>query len=94
MRRAAKVDINQKEIVKAIRKVGYSVSHTHQIGQGFPDIIVGARGLNYLFEIKNGEKSPSKRALTDDEKLFHETWKGQINIVTTFEEILRIVQGN
>lgn len=93
MRRAAKVDGNQKEIVKALRKVGYTVSHTHQIGQGFPDVIVGARGMNFLFEIKNGEKPPSKRALTEDEKVFHDTWKGQVNIVTTFEEILQIVQG-
>jgi hypothetical protein len=41
MRRAAKVDNNQKTLVAAFRGMGASVRHTHMIGDGFPDIAVG-----------------------------------------------------
>ena len=56
-RRAAKVDLNQKEIVKHFRSLGATVAHTHMIGQGYPDITVGYRGTNYMVEIKTDESS-------------------------------------
>jgi len=53
MRQRAKVDANQKQIVNALRKCGYSVLHLHTLGKGAPDIVVGVSGMNYLFEIKS-----------------------------------------
>lgn len=49
-----RVDRNQPEIVKALREQGASVAHTHQIGQGFPDIVVGVQGLTLVgdFNVK------------------------------------------
>jgi hypothetical protein len=44
MKRAAKVDINQKEIVAYLRKIGASVAVMSAVGQGFPDLVVGWRG--------------------------------------------------
>lgn len=44
MRRAARVDANQKEIVRAWRQVGARVALTHMVGNGFPDAVVGFRG--------------------------------------------------
>lgn len=96
MRLRARVDENQKQIVKALRKVGYSVLHLHKLGKGAPDILVGAMTRtgkrNFLFEIKNGEKYKSQQALTPDEKEFHETWNGQVATVTTAEEIIFIIK--
>lgn len=43
-----RVDKNQPEIVKAIRATGASVSHTHSLGHGFPDIVVGVDGLTLV----------------------------------------------
>ena len=40
MRRAAKVDSNHHDIVKAYRKGGWSVYSTAQLGDGFPDLVV------------------------------------------------------
>ena len=96
MRRAAKVDANQKEIVQALRKVGASVYPTHMVGKGFPDIVVGYKGINYLLEIKDGAKPPSKQRLTPDEVGFFEMWNGTVHIVNSIDSAINIVtnEGN
>lgn len=82
MRRAAKVDRNQKEIVRGLRAIGYTVRHTHIIGQGFPDIVIGKHGYNLLVEVKM-EGEP----LTADEREFFETWQGYAVIGYSVEQI-------
>lgn len=91
MRRAAKVDDNQAEIVAALRGIGCSVQCLHSIGQGFPDILVGFNGLNLLFEIKDGKKPPSARRLTTDEIIWHDAWKGQVQVIDSIDHALRTV---
>lgn len=71
MRRAARVDRNQPEIVQALRQVGAFVQPLHTIGGGCPDILVGYRDVWHLMEIKDGLKPPSARALTADELRWH-----------------------
>ncbi len=88
-RRAAKIDVNQPEIVARIRDLGWSVQHLHMVGRGCPDIMVGARGKNYLFEIKNPE---STGKLTADEQEWHDCWHGQVSIVETIEDVLEVVR--
>ena len=91
MRRKARVDDNQAEIVAALRKVGCSVLCLHQIGKGAPDIAVGIGGKNYFFELKDGKKVKSDRKLTDDELEFHAAWRGQIAVVCSAEEVLKAI---
>jgi len=91
MRRAAKKDANQDEIVAALRDVGASVALTHQLGGGFPDVVVGYRDETFLLEIKDGDQPPSKQQLTRKEAEFHQSWRGQIAIVTSVEEALRVI---
>ena len=91
MRRAAKVDSNQPEIVAALRGVGCTVQHLHTIGKGCPDILVGKNGANILMEIKDGSLPPSARGLTDDEANWHQTWRGQVCTVNSIEEALGVV---
>ena len=91
MRRNAKVDTNQPEIVMALRAIGATVEPTHMIGRGFPDIVVGFRGLNYLLEIKDGDKVPSKRKLTDDETKWHKQWNGSVDIVESVEDAYQAI---
>lgn len=93
MRRAAKVDSNQPEIVAALRKIGCSVTPTHALGKGFPDIAVGYRGSNYFFEIKDGSLSPSRRALTEDEFKWHDAWRGQVAIIESISQAIKFIQG-
>ena len=91
MRRAARTDANQNEIVQALRDVGASVAITSALGFGFPDIVAGYRGINYLIEIKDGAKSPSKRKLTEDEQEWHDLWRGAVIVVNDVDEALRAV---
>jgi hypothetical protein len=52
-----RADSNQKEIMDMCRKIpALSVFSTHTIGKGFPDIVIGFKGINYLIEIKDGSK--------------------------------------
>ena len=88
-RRAAKVDVNQPALVAAIRDLGWTVQHLHSLGQGCPDILVGAKGKNYLFEIKNPEYDGK---LTGDEQDWHDAWRGQVDVVETIEDILEDVR--
>jgi Holliday junction resolvase len=91
VRRDARTDANQDEIVEALRGVGVSVFVTSMIGSGFPDIVAGYRGINYLIEIKDGSKPPSKRRLTPDEQKFHDLWRGVVIVVKGIDEALRAV---
>ena len=88
--RAAKVDDNQPEIVKAFRALGCQVAHTHMVGAGFPDIVVERRGRVALVEIKDGSKRPSARKLTKPEAEFHETWP--VHIVESTGDVIRLVR--
>ena len=86
-----RVDGNQAEIVGALRDIGASVHPLHMVGRGFPDVCVGFRGRNYLLEIKDGNKPPSRRKLTPDEKKWHQTWNGQVTIVKNIDEALATI---
>lgn len=81
MRRAARVDDNQREIVAALRAAGATVQPLHAVGQGCPDLLVGFRGFNLLVEVKDGKKWASQRVLTDRQKEWHGGWKGTVAVV-------------
>lgn len=83
---AKRTDANQAEIVEALKKAGCSVHSTHVVGDGFPDIVCGYAGVNYLFEIK----SPGGR-LTGKQPEWHAKWKGQVDIVRTVIEALQAI---
>ena len=91
MRRAAKTDANQGEIVDALRAVGASVQPLHAVGGGVTDLLVGFRGANYLIEVKDGRKPPSARKLTPDQERWHRDWRGQVSIAEWPEDALRII---
>jgi len=67
MRRNARVDANQADIVKALRKQGAHVLITSQLKNAF-DILVGFNSKLYIVEIKDGDKVKSSRRLTEGEQ--------------------------
>lgn len=91
MRRAAKVDRNQQAVVQALRAAGATVWCTHTAGDGYPDIVCGFRGENFLLEIKDGEQAPSHRRLTQAETRFFQEWRGQVAVVNGVDEALAVV---
>lgn len=83
-RYAKKRDANEKEIVEALLKAGYSV-----VRLDTPlDLLVGKNGVTWLLEVKmpDGE-------LTKPQKEFIKTWQGQFAIARTPEEALAAVEG-
>ncbi len=83
MRKRAKVDLNQVEIVAAIRKVGGKVLHLHQIGGGCADILVKYHGVLLLMEIKS-----KGGRMTPDEQAFYNEWQECMVVVYSAEEAL------
>lgn len=91
-RRAAKVDANHNLIVSALRAAGASVQSLASVGHGVPDLLVGIGGETYLLEIKDGSKPASQRKLTDDQNVWHSTWRGKpVSVVETEIEALRAI---
>ena len=93
MRRANRIDDNQNDIVAALRKAGATVRVISQ-GEGIPDLLVGFMGETILLEVKDGNKPPSARTLTDAEKKFFDDWRGGLLvIVESVEDALKMLEG-
>jgi hypothetical protein len=93
VRRAAKVDANQGEIVKALRVAGATVQSLATVGSGCPDILVGVGGRNYLMELKDGSLPPSRKRLTPDEKAWHDAWGGEVFVIEDVASALACLEG-
>ena len=81
--KAAKTDANQKAIVAVLRKAGASVQILSIVGRGFPDLLVGYRGINYLMEVKS-----LKGKLNNLQLDWMGKWRGQKCIVHTVDHAL------
>lgn len=88
MRRAAKIDKNQNEIVKAFRDLGASVLILSGVGQGCPDTCIGFGGVNVLVELKT-----PKGALTPDQVVFFDGWRGDAQIARSIDDAIQIIQS-
>lgn len=93
MRRAARVDANQAEIVKAIRKIGAEVTHLHTIGKGVADLLVSFRQKWFVLEVKDGAKCASARELTPDEEEWIGKQRAPVFVVTSPIEAVTFLQG-
>jgi len=93
MRRAAAVDKNQPEIVKALRRSGAAVIITSQLKNAF-DILVVFEGMTYIVEIKDGSLVPSRQKLTDGEQKCKDTIEragGIYHVVHSIDEALSMI---
>lgn len=80
-------DANHGEITEAFEALGCTVHDTHEVGGGFPDIVVGLVGVNVLVEIKtaNGKLEGSQIG-------FIERWRGcKPYIVQTHADVIALV---
>jgi hypothetical protein len=91
VRRAAKVDANQRRVVATLRGVGATVQLLHAVGEGCPDLLVGHLGVNYLLEVKDGQKPPSAQKLTPQQEIWHQDWRGHRVVVNSPEAALAAI---
>jgi len=89
MRRyGARVDANQGEVVDAIRAVGGVVTYLFKVGDGVADLLVSFRGQWYVFEVKDGAKVASRRALNPEEKKWIAEQRAPVHVVNNAAEAL------
>lgn len=79
-----KRDVNESQIVTYLRDLGCSVQRL-QGSQGLPDLLVGFRGQNFLFEVKTER---GKRSL--GQVRWHQNWEGQVHTVRTIDEVIDV----
>ena len=92
MRRAAKIDANQTQVVLALQAAGATVQSLAAVGQGVPDLLVGFQGKTLLMEVKDGQKPPSARRLTEDQLKWHGAWRrGPLAVVDGVDAALRVL---
>ena len=84
----SKVDLNQKEIVEALRKAGASVELLRHCSKGVPDLLVGYNDQTILMEVKRLGAKP--KAHQDD---WHKDWRGGLVVVVhTVDEALQALK--
>jgi len=87
-RRHGRVDQNQEAIVTTARQMGASVYSLADVGDGVPDLLIGIFGITEVWEVKNGIQGE----LTDDQVIFHNTFKGCAQIIRSEAEAIRRIQ--
>lgn len=88
MRRAARRDDNEAEIVAALRKAGAYVRYLDHPC----DLLVGYQNRTVLFEVKDGAKPPSARKLTPLEQKFHDEWTGgELYVIMSVKDALDVL---
>lgn len=53
--------------------------------------MIGCNGVNLLVEIKDGSLKPSAKKLTMDEQGWHDTWLGQVCIVSSNHDAIDLI---
>ena len=99
--RVRRIDVNQPQIVKKFRDLGCSVAILSSVGNGIPDILVSHYGCEHypnkrwtaLIEIKDGSKPASGRKLTPDEQKFHDSWQGEIYVISSEDEVEDLIKS-
>lgn len=91
MRRAAKVDQVQDQVVSALRAAGARVQSLAAIGRGCPDILVvyepnPPASQMYLMELKTGKAEPN-----DLQKKWHIAWQAPVYVVRSADEALKVI---
>lgn len=91
MRRAARIDENQPEIVQALRKAGAEVTPLHRVGQGVSDLLVSFRQEWWCFEVKNPLKPKKDQELTEPQKAWIGRQRAPVHVVTSAAEAVGLL---
>jgi hypothetical protein len=89
---AKKVDLIQKDVVKALRDYGADVFLLHMVGKGIPDALIAYNDQTILMEIKDGED----KKLTPQQITLFANWQGgplhRVNSVQEAVDVLKLYE--
>ena len=81
-------DANHQEIKDAFTALGCSVADTADVGNGFPDLVVGIAGVTMLVEVK------TKYGIhTPEQERFFSEWRGSHYTVRSRDQAIDLVQS-
>ena len=88
--RAKRVDVNQKEIVHALRTFGATVQDLSGVGAGCPDLLIGYRGHTILIEVKRDAKAK----LTSHQVEWHDGWRGGLAVrIESIDDAIALIKS-
>ena len=86
------MDVNQSEIVGALRAAGAYVQDSSRMGSGFPDLVCGFRGKTVLMEVKRPGGTIEKK-LTEHQREWISRWcGGKVWLVSSVDEALSALE--
>lgn len=91
MRRFDNPDLNRSKIKRELEELGFDVEIIAQP----VDIIVGAHGHNFLFEIKNPEHAGRKIRWSSQKQKdwWLKSWGGHRDVIFSTEDALSVIQA-
>lgn len=87
--RNAKVDGNHRQILDALKQMGWSVCDTSRLGEGKPDAFIARSGRVIALEIKSVRGKPNAA-----QNRFKRDWRGEYAIVRTVEGALELIRAS
>lgn len=97
MKHLVKRDANQRELIIAIKRLGWLVMDISEIGYGVPDLLVQKRGQKEptvkFIEIKNPKTSYGRKGLNRRQRAFAAEWGSDIYVVSTLDDVCRFCRG-
>ena len=85
-RYAHRIDANQAQIMRDLRKAGLSVIDLSAVGGGVPDLLVSSRTEMWLMELKTATGRLNQKQLN-----WWDKWQGKpVHSVRTSEDALKI----
>jgi hypothetical protein len=83
-----RTDNIQTETVLKARQLGATVKVLSNVGGGFPDLLMGFKGINWIFELKS-----KKGILTPKQVRFLEAWNGSAYVARSADEVIDILRS-
>jgi hypothetical protein len=84
VRKTAKKDDNHNEITEALKRFGFSIFDTHQLGDDFPDFICARAGITAVVEVKG-----KRGKLSYGQDRFRTIWNGIYVVARHYTDVLK-----
>jgi len=88
MRYRRRTDENQREIMQALRTLGFCVFDLSNVGRGCPDLLVGRKGRIWLIEVKN---TAGRNRIGEAQAAFAIDWP--VTVIRTVADVQAWVDG-
>lgn len=94
-RYARRRDGNHAQLTKAFLQLGCTIADLSHAGlPGWPDVVAGCAGRDWLVEYKNPETRYGRAGLNSNQQAFSRDWRGgQLYVVSTVEEVAALVSN-